>query len=195
MIDPLKPQLKMIWSPAKLQQPPTVVVPAGFQLRQCTDKDESAFVALMRDCGWEFDQQRLDYCRARLLPDGWFLLTQTGTKQIAATAMSLHNYTGRSPYSGTLGWVGCSTQFRGCGLGFVVVAAATTRLIQRGYQHVELYTEYFRHPAIVTYFRIGYVPYLYNQPVERVWQEVCAEIGQPFTPQLWPHGDNAFPST
>ncbi|MFK8113532.1 MAG: GNAT family N-acetyltransferase [Rubripirellula sp.] len=193
MLEPEKPQLKMVWSPANLTDILERAVPAGYRLQQCTEQAESSFVALMADCGWEFDQERLNYCRSRLLPDGWFAITESDSSTIVASAMSLHNYTGRSTFAGTLGWVGCLREHRGRGLGAVVVAAATARLLERGYHHVELYTEYFREPAIATYFRLGYVPYLYNADVEQLWQEVCEGIQQPFTPEDWPRGNNAYP--
>lgn len=188
-----KPQLKMIWSPHKLDQPPVYSLPAGYEIRLGDEGDDADFVDLMAACGWEFGQERLDYCKSKLLPAGWFLVTEPAGTQLAASAMSLHNYSGRSTCAGTLGWVGCRPEHRGQGLGTVVTAAATARLLQSGYKHVELYTEHFRLPAIATYFRLGYIPYIYNQAVAEVWQEVCVQINQTFAPDQWVHGDNAYP--
>lgn len=184
-----KPQLKMVLSEAKLDQP----LPTGYQMRQCTSSDKASFLALMSACGWDFGDDQLRYCQSRILPGGWFAVTTTGSTSIVASAMSLHNYSGRSMFAGTLGWVGCLTEHRGKRLGKAVSAAATSRLLEAGYTEVELYTEHFRHSAIAIYFQLGYVPYIYGDAVKEVWREVCEEIGREFSPGDWPHGENAFP--
>lgn len=189
-----KPQLKMVWPEAKSDQRPSVSVPDVYQIRQCFPNDQTSFLTLMSACGWEFSEDRLAYCQSRLLPHGWFAVTPTESTQIVASAMSLHNYSGRSMFSGTLGWVGCLPEHRGKRLGAVVTAAATSRLLEAGYTDVELYTEHFRHPAIAIYFQLGYVPYIYNDAVKQVWREVCEQIGREFSPDVWPHGENAYPS-
>lgn len=166
----------------------------GYRLRLQEPEDEPSYVQLMSACGWEFDQQRLNYCHSRVIPNGWFVVTPEDSDLIIASAMALHNYTERSIYSGTLGWVGCLPEHRGNALGTFVTKAVINRLIEAGYEEIELYTEYFREAAIVSYFRIGFLPYLYDDPVKQVWKDVCQSIGHDFTPDSWPSGNNAFPN-
>lgn len=187
------PQLKMIWPASRIDERPCLPLDRGFELRLGEQADEAAFCELMKLCGWEFDQPRMEYCYSRLLPRGWFLVTDLASGKVVASAMSLHNYTGRSTFSGTLGWVGCAPEQRGRKLGSFVSAAVISRLLDAGYTDIELYTEHFREPAIVSYFRLGFCPYLYNDAVTEVWREVCARTGHPFTPDRWPTGDNAYP--
>jgi mycothiol synthase len=185
----------MVWPEQRLGQPPCVELHERYLLRQCVAGDEPSFFDLMSACGWGFNEELLRYCRSRLLPAGWFVVTSPPSVAVVASAMSLHNYTGRSTYSGTLGWVGCLPGHRGNGLGAAVASAATARLLHGGYWDVELYTEHFRQPAIETYFRLGYVPYIYSDAVAETWRAVCRQLGREFTPQAWPHGDNAYPSS
>ena len=195
----VRPQLKMVWPEARLDERPAHPVPSGYRLAQADPSSEASFLALMEACGWEFDDRLMAFCYSRLLPDGWFVVRSDGDGTdddgtIVASAMSLHNYTERSPCSGTLGWVGCLPQHRGRSLGAVVSAAATARLLQGGYTNVELYTEHFRLPAIETYFRLGFIPYIYSPAVEEVWSDVCRAIGRRFEPHAWPHGTDAHPT-
>ncbi|QDT12377.1 GNAT family N-acetyltransferase [Planctomycetes bacterium K23_9] len=190
-----KPQLKMTWPVDRLADPPTVTLPSEYSLRLCAEHDETAFVALMHGCGWDdWDSERLAYCKSRLLPEGWFVVIEDASEELVGSAMSLHNYSEKLPYSGTLGWVGCAPNHRGRGIGSALASAATARMIEGGYRHIELYTEHFRTAALRSYLRLGYVPYLYNDAVANVWQEICATLSWPFTPKAWPVGDDAFPS-
>ncbi len=189
-----KPQLKMAWPTDRLDQPPHVETADRYRRRIGDRDDEVSFLALMRRCGWDFDRQRLDYCYSRLLPAGWFVVVDA-SENLVASAMAFHNYSGLSTYSGTLGWVGCDPDHRGRKLGSVVAAAVTTKLLQAGYADIELYTEHYRQPAIASYLAMGYVPYLYNDAVTQLWHHVCDCLGHPFTPDKWPSGTNAFPTT
>lgn len=190
-----KTQLKMNWPAERLSRPPDVLIPAGYELRTAEPNDEQPFLQLMRRCGWDFGPDKLEYCCSRMLPDGWFLIVHSASGDLAASAMSLHNYSGHSPYSGTLGWVGCDPIHRGRKLGSAVAAAVTRRLIEGGYRDIELYTEHHREAAIISYFRLGYIPYLYGDAVTQLWREVCRRIELPFTPEIWPSGDNAYPKS
>ena len=189
-----QPQLKMNW-PTDRGIATSVDVAHGYVLRQCRTDDQADFVSLMHDCGWaDWDDERLRYCKSRLIPDGWFLAIDQPSGDIVGSAMALHNYSGKSPCSGTVGWVGCSPSHRGKRLGMSVTAAVVTRLRGAGYREIELYTEHFRLPALTTYFKLGFVPYLYNDAVAKVWEDVCEQLEVAFTPKDWPSGNNAFPS-
>ncbi|NNE00540.1 MAG: GNAT family N-acetyltransferase [Pirellulaceae bacterium] len=185
----------MNWPVERMDDPPVVPLAEGYLIRQATADDIPMFLKLMHGCGWtDWDKERLDYCLARLIPTGWFVAVTSDSDRLVASAMCLHNYTGRSPESGTLGWVGCNAQHRGKRLGSAVTAAVTTRFLQAGYKDIELYTEHFRLPALHSYLRLGYVPYLYSTSVTEVWREVCHSLNWRFTPDQWPRGSNAFPT-
>jgi hypothetical protein len=53
-----------------------------------------------------WDEAKLAYNMNRIIPGGWFLATDL-SRQVVATAMCLHNYSGRLPFTGDVGWVAC----------------------------------------------------------------------------------------
>ena len=99
--------------------------------------------------------------------------------------MCLHNYTGRSPFTGDIGWLACDPNHRGHGLGFFLTGCATARFLSAGYERIQLHTEAHRLPAIRTYLKLGYLPVLDLPEVCRLWKKVCGMLGWPFTPDEW----------
>jgi mycothiol synthase len=71
-------------------------------------------------------------------------------------------------------------------LGTAVCAAATARLLSAGYGRIYLQTDDWRLPALLTYLRLGYVPFLYAADMPSRWQSVCEALGWPYTPEAWP---------
>jgi mycothiol synthase len=105
-------------------------------------------------------------------------LDDKNTELIVASAMGLHDHTDWHPFGGELGWVCSDPAHRGRGLGQAVCAAVTARLIQAGYQHIHLYTEDYRHAAIKTYLRLGYVPYVPTTAMSEQWRKVQSALAE-----------------
>lgn len=192
MSDPLPiydTQLEMVWPYSQLRTPPVINPPFGYHLRQWQPADTPRFLDVMRRSGWAFwDETFLqDIWIGRILPHTWFLLMHTQSDTLAATAMGVHSHSPQHPFGGEIGWVGSHDAHRGQGLGRVVCAAVTNRLIDMGYQHIHLYTEDFRLPALRTYLALGYVPLLTAYDPHR-WQEVCTRLAWPFAPDDWGYG-------
>lgn len=99
--------------------------------------------------------------------------------------MCLHNYSGRSPFTGDVGWVACHPGHRGQGLGRCLCAHVTRRFLHAGYTAIQLHTEYYRLPAIRTYLNLGYVSSIASPEVWAIWEGVCARLSWPFTPVGW----------
>ena len=62
-------------------------------------------------------------------------------------------------------------------LGLAVCAAATARLIRGEYTNIYLRTDDPRLPAIQTYLRLGYEPFLYAEDMAERWQRVYGQLG------------------
>ncbi len=105
--------------------------------------------------------------------------------EIVATAMGLHDHSEQHPFGGELGWVAGDPTHAGQGLGITVCAAVTARLIAAGYRNIHLYTEHWRLAALKTYLKLGYVPFLYLLEMPERWRAICAQLGWPFTPEMW----------
>lgn len=178
------PQIRMVWPEARLSQPPPVMLPPDYGLRLYQTGDEPDFYRLMGLAGWPgWDDERLRPWLARVIPDGWWLVTHEG--RMVASAMALHNYTGQHPFQGELGWVAGDPAHAGKGIGRAVCAAVTGRLMQAGYRAIHLYTEQWRLPAIKTYLKLGFVPYLYLPEMWDRWRELCDQLGWPYMPEHW----------
>jgi mycothiol synthase len=182
--------LEMVWQQHLLSTPPSRPVPDGYRLRTYLRGDEAQFYPLMTLAGWPgWDDAKLAPWFARIVPDGWFFVVHEASDKIVAAAMGIHSHAPQHPFGGELGWVAGDPEHAGKGLGAVVVSAVTSRLIAGGYKNIHLYTEHWRFPALSIYFRLGYVPYLYNARQPERWRVICEQISRPFTPEQWRQAD------
>jgi mycothiol synthase len=179
-------QLQMVWPAELLDAPPAVRLPPGYGLRTYRPGDEPRFYEVMELAGWpRWNDERLRPWLARILPEGWFMAVHEETGRIVATAMALHDHSELHPFGGELGWLAADPAHAGKGLGMAVSAAVTGRLIQAGYRNIHLYTEHWRLPALKTYLKVGYVPFLYAPEMPERWRGICAQLEWPFTPEVW----------
>jgi len=180
-----EPQLRMVWPAASRRQCPAVHPAAGYSVRTFRAGDEQAFLSLMSLMDFDpWDDAKLDYNMSRIIPDGWFFATDPSDR-VVATAMCLHNYTGRSPFTGDVGWVACHPEHRGRGLGLCLTAHVTRRFLDAGYAAIQLHTESYRFPAIKTDLTPGYVPSIASAQASIARKEGCRALQWPFTPDAW----------
>lgn len=180
------PQLQMMWPEDRFSTPPSIILPTGYALRTYRKGDEPRFYEVMAIAGWPgWDDERLQKWIGRIPPDSWFMAIHEASGQIVATAMGLHDHSDQHPFGGELGWVASDLAHAGKGLGMAVCAAVTARLIAAGYHDIHLYTEDFRLAALKTYFKLGYLPFLYLPEMAERWRVVCEQIGWPYTPEDW----------
>ena len=175
-------QLHMLWPEHLQEMPPESLaaeqaLPAGYRLRTYRPEDETGYLAVMHAAGFtHFDHKAVQLWLDKVLPDGFFLVEHEPTGQIVATAMATHNPSPLHPFGGELGWVAGSPEHAGKHLGRVVCAAVTARFLRAGYRRIYLKTDDWRLPAIATYLRLGYVPFLYADDMAERWRVVCARL-------------------
>jgi mycothiol synthase len=178
------PQLQMLWPEQHLAAPPPVRLPPGYGLRTYRRGDEPRFYEIMALAGWPgWDDKKLQPWLPRLLPDGWFMAVHLESGETVATAMALSS--DAYPSGGELGWLAADPAHTGKGLGMAVTAAVTTRFIDGHCHPIHLYTEHWRLPALKTYLKVGYVPFLCTREMAGPWRAVCAQLDWPFAPELW----------
>ena len=185
MKEPETPQLHMVW-PETVTACPQPALPSGFTIRTYCPGDEEPFLQLM--AGGEFDpwdEEKLAYNKARIIPEGWFFAAETATGDVCGTGMCLHNYTGRTPFAGDLGWLAVDPAHRGKGLGSVLTARVTARFLAAGYRRIQLHTESYRLPAVKVYLRAGYLPLIGSAAAAAQWRELCQRLEWPFDPAAW----------
>ncbi|MSP13525.1 MAG: GNAT family N-acetyltransferase [Chloroflexi bacterium] len=179
-------QLQMVWPEHLLQAPPGVRPPAGYTVRTYRRSDEPRFYEVMALAGWlGWNDEMLQPRLARMLPQGWFMAIHQKSGAIVATAMALHNHSDLHPFGGELSWVAGDPAHAGKGLGRVVCAAVTARFIAAGYRNIYLLTDDWRLPALKTYLKLGYHPFLFTPEMADRWQAICTHLQWPFTPQAW----------
>jgi mycothiol synthase len=182
-------QLQMVWPMAAKPAAPEVEAPGGYRVRTYRPGDEAEFLTVMQRAGFtRWHAAMMGPWVARILPDGWFMAVEPERDTIVATAMCLHDASDLHPFGGELGWVACDPDHTGRGLGRAVCAAATARFIGAGYHNIHLYTEHWRVAALKTYLKLGYLPFLFTPEMAERWRAVCAELGWPYTPEVWPTG-------
>ncbi len=178
----LAPQIQMVWPERLLSHPPVPKVTEGYQLR-CLNVDdpceEAEYVNLIEKVGFGiWDHHRFLEMINSVLPDGLFVVVHQATGKIVATALSNHHPMEHHPFGGEMGWVGADPEHKGKGLGMCVCAAATARLIRAGYRNIFLLTDDFRLPAIETYLRLGYEPFLFRDGMKERWETVMMNLGR-----------------
>jgi mycothiol synthase len=108
----------------------------------------------------------------RVLPRGFFLAVHQETGVLAASAMATHCPMPMHPFGGELGWVAGHPGHAGKGLGLVVCAAALRRFLDAGYERIYLKTDDWRLPALKTYLKLGFEPFLFQAGMAERWKKI-----------------------
>lgn len=93
---------------------------------------------------------------------------------VAAVATALCGYS--APRTGYLHYVAADPADRGRGLGYTVSLLCLHKMRARGMALCRLDTDTFRLPAIATYFRLGFRPYITDPAHLLCWQEAEKEL-------------------
>jgi mycothiol synthase len=160
----------------------------GYQLRTYQEGDEISLAKLLASEGWGNDEVHINEFLDHVIPEGLFFVVHKDTGEIISTASALHHPS--SPhwhfrFGGAIGYVITSPEHRGKGTGYAVSIAATSRLIQAGYNNIRVVTNDHRLSALKIYLKIGFVPFLYTEDSEDRWKAVCDNLNWSFTPNDW----------
>ena len=177
---PRPPQLRMEWPERLLDSPPSPKLPPGYRLRCATEADAGGFIELMAKAGFSgWDAERLAGQRAKVVPDGHFVIEHQASGRLVATAMAQHAGRPDQPYWAEMGWVAADPAHKGKGLGLAVCAAVTARLLRAGYRRIHLLTDDWRLPALKTYLKLGYEPVLTGEGMAERWRKLGEALGWP----------------
>jgi len=147
-------------------------LPRDYAIRTFRPADETAFLRLMGQADFDpWDDAKLHDNMAKIIPGGWFFAIEEQSGAVVGTIMCLHNYTGRCPFTGDVGWLACDPAHRGRGLGHVLVAQATRRFLEAGYRRIQLHTEHYRLPAVRIYLKLGYLPVVHGPESRSQWED------------------------
>ena len=174
------PQLKMIFDARSTPLPELTAAP-GFRLRTVADAELEPYNALRVSAGfkaWSADELRK--FRAKVLPDGIFLVQEIAGGRFAASATAESTDMAEFPQVGVLGWVMAHPEFRGRRLGRFVSVAAMHRLYEAGYRFFSLLTDDFRLAAVKTYLDLGWKPWLYLDDMEGRWRALAETLNRDY---------------
>jgi mycothiol synthase len=178
-------QLQMIWPRHRLAERPVWTLPAGYGLRSWRDGDAEAYVALMQRAGFAtWGPDKLAAALERCLPLSLFFVVHQLTGLFVASASAHHHPTEMHPFGGELSWVAADPAHRGKGLGQVVCAISTCRLLDLGYENIYLRTDDLRLPAIRVYLKLGWVPLLFAPDMPGRWQAICRQLQWPYPAEM-----------
>jgi len=167
------PQLVM--ARAHLQSLPEVRLESGYRLRHFEQGDETAWNVLIAKTfksSYDFD--------GTLLADRFFhperVLFVECNDEIVATACAWRSDKW-GENTGILHMVAASPEHRGHQLGYQISLAALHQLVREGAHHAVLQTDDDRLPAIMTYFKLGFMPYLIDPNQAERWKNVYQCLG------------------
>ncbi|MCU1333055.1 MAG: Acetyltransferase family [Candidatus Angelobacter sp.] len=154
-------------------------LPEGYVLRQLRSGDEGSYDELFH-LAFE-DEGRYLETVGRALDGGFFVVEHSVSRQLVASCVAMSGSSSpRHPESGQLGWLVTDPSHTHKGLGKIVSASATNRLVAEGYRRPFLGTEDLRVPAIAIYLMQGWRPYIYRDDMESRWRSLYDILGRDF---------------
>ena len=158
---------------------PPLVVPEGYSLSTYRDEsDKAAWVACCRD-GLVGDDAKPDVFdtsigrAADCVPERDCLFLDHGGEHVATITAIYHP----DRRLGHLHMVAVRKDFRGRGLGHVIVAAALSKLSADDPDEVFLKTDDWRLPAIKSYLRAGFQPKEVEPDEHGRWAQIFLNLG------------------
>ena len=162
--------------------PPGPPLPAGFELVRATEAQAPLLAHVLIANGelgeWDEEHARRLY-NADAEPQVEQLILVLSEGQAVATAqLDLHHH---DRYAGLaeVGWVAVVPPMRGRRLGWVVTQAVLDVAEERGIREVFLRTDDWRLPAVVSYLRLGFRPWLIEPTALQRWRLVFAQLDPP----------------
>lgn len=152
-------------------------LPQGYLLRQLRDADERPYDDLFHLAF--ADERRYPEILERTLQGGFFVVEHLASRELVASCLAMRGGSSpRHPEAGQLGWLVTDPSHTRKGLGTIVSASVTNRLVAEGYPQPFLGTEDFRTPAIAIYLKLGWRPYVYRDDKESRWRNIFACLGR-----------------
>lgn len=156
---------------------PARELPAGYEIRTFRPGDREALkdaviaLTIERMTDEKLDEKIL--CHAGLVPAESLFIVWHGEKPVGTACGYLTPEAGK----GTLHMVSVLASESGHGLGMLVCAKAIEWLIGQKTPVIDLTTDDFRLPAVMSYLRLGYLPVIDDEEMLTRWRNVFAQLG------------------
>jgi len=156
----------------------------GYTIRPYVSEDyEEMLTALIPLTIKRYTAEELDSVILKkngVMPDSVFVAEDAG--HIIGTATGyfhLPDAEKNGDNGGTLHMVSALPEASGRAVGFNICSAVVNYLIERGCEYVDLTTDDFRLPAIVTYCRIGFRPVIDDEEMQQRWSALAEKLALP----------------
>jgi mycothiol synthase len=165
----------MLWPGGPCTMPAIAV---DYSLRLFRSGDEERYLDLMHrsELGSDWTRRHVDDLHRTIIPDGFFVIEHTPTGTLVATTIAQHTPIDPLPYSAQIGWVASDPDHRGKSLGAITTAAAVNRLVDAGWRDIYLLTDDWRLPAVATYLKLGFEPWLFEPGMDARWTALRAQL-------------------
>ena len=170
-------QLEMV-RPSSLGLVEVPSIPDGYALRQLRSGDEVPYDDLFHLAF--ADEDRFQETIARTLPGGFFVVEHLASHELVASCVAMRGSSSPRHKAGQLGWLVTDPSHTRKGLGTMVSASVTNRLVAEGCERPFLGTEDFRIAAILIYLNLGWRPHIYRDDMEPRWRSIYARLGREF---------------
>ena len=153
-------------------------LPDGYALRQLRSGDEVPYDDLFHLAF--ADEGRFQETIERTLPGGFFVVEHLASHELVASCVAMRGSSSPRHVQGQLGWLVTDPSHTRKGLGTIVSASVTNRLVAEGYKRPFLGTEDFRIAAISIYLNLGWRPHIYRDDMEPRWRSIYGCLGREF---------------
>lgn len=142
----------------------------GYTWRHFIPGDELGWNTLVSECfGTSHDFETTLRSDPFFQPERVLLIEHQGQKVATACAW---RYPKWGKHTGLMHMVAAAPQHRGHHLGYLVSLAALHQFVKEGVRHAILQTDDRRLPAIATYLKLGFSPFLAEPDHAERWQKI-----------------------
>lgn len=167
-------QSQLVMTRVHLEDLPRPDLAPAYHLRHYAPGDEAGWNSLVGECfGKPYDFHTMLHGDALFAPERVLFIEHES--EVVATASAW-----RSPkwgrQTGVVHMVAASPRHAGQRLGYLVSLAVLHRFVAEGLHHAVLQTDDFRLPAIATYMKLGFRPYLESEDHAQRWHAIYANL-------------------
>lgn len=164
------PATQLVMTRLHLEDLPQVTPEPGYELRYYQPGDEDAWSRLMSECfGLPFDFTTALASSPFFTPERVWFIECAGEMVASACAW---RYPLWGLQTGLIHQVAASPRHKGHRLGYLVSLASLHQFVREGIHHAVLQTDDHRLPAIATYLKLGFRPYLAGDGHAERWQQI-----------------------
>ncbi len=165
---------------------PEVVVPSGYALRHFEPGDAAAWAALLDRNGelgeWNADRAAPYFASDSRMPLAGAFFVTAGGQPVATAQLHLKP---DGPYAPVpeLGWVAVDPAHQGQRLASVACLAVMRHAATMGHREIFLLTDDNRLPAIWTYLKLGFEPWIADASHPERWRTVQEKLDRQRKPR------------